>query len=143
MSMLTGLLPPTGGSATLFGHDLVNELPAVRKLLGVCPQHDILWPTLSMQQHLHLVGALKGYTSEELERYVSDAVREVDLGEKFNSEVRFALAPPSFLFVFNSFVSSPMVVLHALFRQFSERWSKAPFVSGHGAVRRLQGGVPR
>jgi ATP-binding cassette subfamily A (ABC1) protein 3 len=89
MSMLTGLLSPTGGAASLFGHDLVNDLTAARKLLGVCPQHDILWPTLSVQQHLHLVGALKGLEPESLEQFVSEAVREVDLQEKFNSEVRY------------------------------------------------------
>tara|TARA_B110000285_G_scaffold235543_1_gene317953 strand:+ start:1960 stop:2196 length:237 start_codon:yes stop_codon:yes gene_type:complete len=37
ISMLTGLLEPTAGSARVFGTDIFNNMDEVRKKLGVCP----------------------------------------------------------------------------------------------------------
>jgi len=44
LNMLTGLLSPTSGSATVSGHDLFADMEAVRQSMGVCPQ--VMWPTL-------------------------------------------------------------------------------------------------
>ena len=37
ISMLTGLLEPTAGKASVFGLDIFNEMEDFRKVLGVCP----------------------------------------------------------------------------------------------------------
>jgi ABC-type multidrug transport system ATPase subunit len=77
INLLTGLLPISSGDATVCGHSLVaGELPAIRRLMGVCPQFDILWGELTAEEHLRLFAALKGLprelwattTSELLER---------------------------------------------------------------------------
>jgi ABC-type multidrug transport system ATPase subunit len=47
INMLTGLTLPTSGTASLHGRDLRTELASVRSQLGYCPQHDVLFPTLS------------------------------------------------------------------------------------------------
>jgi ATP-binding cassette subfamily A (ABC1) protein 3 len=36
-SMLTGLIQPTSGKASVFGLDIFNEMEDFRKVLGVCP----------------------------------------------------------------------------------------------------------
>jgi len=41
--MLTGLLPPTEGGATMEGYRLPEQIDEIRQMIGVCPQHDILW----------------------------------------------------------------------------------------------------
>ncbi len=48
INMLTGLTLPTSGTASLHGRDLRTELASVRSQLGYCPQHDVLFPTLSV-----------------------------------------------------------------------------------------------
>jgi ABC-type multidrug transport system ATPase subunit len=35
--MLTGLIQPTSGKASVFGLDIFNEMEDFRKVLGVCP----------------------------------------------------------------------------------------------------------
>ena len=60
ISMLTGLLPPTGGSMSVLGRDLESNLGLVRRDLGVCPQIDVLWPDLTVKETLQLYAALKG-----------------------------------------------------------------------------------
>jgi len=60
LNMLTGMCNPSSGTATVFGKDIRTQMPEVRKMFGVCPQHDILFPTLSVEQHLILFAQLKG-----------------------------------------------------------------------------------
>ena len=54
IGMLTGLIPPDGGTAIIEGRDITEEMPEIRKNLGVCPQHDILFPMLTVEEHLIL-----------------------------------------------------------------------------------------
>lgn len=56
-----GLLAPTSGDARVRGHSVVRDMPAVRGSLGVCPQFDVLWPEISVREHLELYAAIKGY----------------------------------------------------------------------------------
>ncbi|KAK7462082.1 hypothetical protein BaRGS_00038492 [Batillaria attramentaria] len=60
MFLLTGFYPPTSGSAVINGYDIRTELGAARESLGLCPQHDVLFDTLTVQQHLLLFAKFKG-----------------------------------------------------------------------------------
>lgn len=42
-SILTGLLPPSAGTAYILGRDVRSEMDAIRSTMGVCPQHNILF----------------------------------------------------------------------------------------------------
>lgn len=42
-SILTGLFPPTSGTAYILGKDICTELSTIRQNLGVCPQHNVLF----------------------------------------------------------------------------------------------------
>ena len=60
MSMLTGLIPPSRGSASINGFDVRSQLGLARGSLGLCPQFDVLWDTLTVEEHLYFFGRLKG-----------------------------------------------------------------------------------
>lgn len=47
--------------------------------MGVCPQHDILFPDLSVKEHLELFAVFKGMDSKEIPSAVENAIRDVDL----------------------------------------------------------------
>ena len=64
--MLTGLLAPTSGEIIIDGRNLHTELESLRRIMGVCPQTNILWKNLTVQEHLNLFGRLRGLTSEEI-----------------------------------------------------------------------------
>lgn len=59
MAMLTGMLRPTAGSALVGGHDVRAELAAVRSSLGLCPQHNILFDELTVEEHIVFYSSLK------------------------------------------------------------------------------------
>jgi ABC-2 type transport system ATP-binding protein len=56
--MLTTLLPPTAGTASVFGFDIVREGPKVREMIGAALQEAALDPLLTGREHLRLQTAL-------------------------------------------------------------------------------------
>jgi ATP-binding cassette subfamily A (ABC1) protein 3 len=48
MSMLTGLFPPTSGSAIVNDFDIKHDIKSVRDNLGLCPQHDVLFDEMTV-----------------------------------------------------------------------------------------------
>ena len=58
--MLTGLLSRTAGNARCLGNDLFNNMSEVRKTMGVCPQHDVLFDVLTPEEHLDIFYDFKG-----------------------------------------------------------------------------------
>lgn len=42
-SILTGLFPPTSGTALINGLDIHTSMDSIRKYLGMCPQHNVLF----------------------------------------------------------------------------------------------------
>uniref|UniRef100_A0A9J7ZMC1 ATP-binding cassette, sub-family A (ABC1), member 4a n=1 Tax=Cyprinus carpio carpio TaxID=630221 RepID=A0A9J7ZMC1_CYPCA len=43
MSILTGMFPPSSGTAYIYGKDIRTDMDAIRKSLGMCPQHNIIF----------------------------------------------------------------------------------------------------
>ncbi|KAH9151195.1 hypothetical protein LEN26_003903, partial [Aphanomyces euteiches] len=83
ISMLTGMIPPTSGDATVDGLSLTQDLDAIRASLGMCPQHNVLYPTLTVFQHLEFYGRIKGFQDPiALHREVEAKMAEVGLTDK-------------------------------------------------------------
>lgn len=59
MSILTGLFPPTSGSAHINGHSILTDMDAIRESLGLCPQHNVLFDRLTVKEHLEFFINLK------------------------------------------------------------------------------------
>ena len=64
--MLTGMIPVTSGRAFVAGRDVATDMVNIRNSLGVCPQHDILYPDLTVREHLRMYAVLKAVPSSEL-----------------------------------------------------------------------------
>ncbi|XP_042898603.1 phospholipid-transporting ATPase ABCA3 isoform X2 [Parasteatoda tepidariorum] len=60
INILTGLFTPTKGTASINGMDILTETNNARKGLGVCPQHNVLFDTLTVEEHLKFYAAIKG-----------------------------------------------------------------------------------
>lgn len=79
LSMLTGLLEPTAGEASVMNLDIFNNMEEVRKHLGVCPQHDVLFEFLNPEDHLRLFAAFKGTPKDQIEAQVAQMLVDIDL----------------------------------------------------------------
>ncbi len=51
----------------------------LRKFMGVCPQHDILFDNLTVKEHLELFATFKGMPKEQIPEAVTTAIKEVGL----------------------------------------------------------------
>lgn len=113
INMMTGFLEPTAGTGIVEGHDIHTDMPAIYKLMGVCPQHDLLWDQLSGREHLRFYGRLKGLAGAELEAAVDTALKGVNL---YNAGVgdkqagKYSGGMKRRLSVAISFIGSPKVV---------------------------------
>ena len=79
ISLLTGLLKPTAGTAHVVGHDLVTQMQKIHQRMGVCPQFDILWPQLTVYQTMLFYVRLKGVPSGAEMATATAAARRVGL----------------------------------------------------------------
>lgn len=89
ISMLTGALSATSGHAIVAGKDIRSDMLAIRQDIGICLQHDCLFPELTVREHVQFFSRLKGlYTKssrEEAENHIDQAIRDVALFDKRNT----------------------------------------------------------
>ncbi|KAF8052340.1 hypothetical protein N665_1570s0001 [Sinapis alba] len=82
-----GMLGPNGAGKTSFinmvtfvqGLDICTDMDRVYTSMGVCPQHDLLWETLSGREHLLFYGRLKNLKDSDLEQAVEESLKSVNL----------------------------------------------------------------
>ncbi len=60
LKMLTGMLDPTGGTATICGHDLRQDPMAVKRCVGFVPESGAVFESLTGLEYLEMVAALYG-----------------------------------------------------------------------------------
>ncbi|UMM11669.1 hypothetical protein L5515_000839 [Caenorhabditis briggsae] len=84
MSILCGLYAPSSGTAKIYQRDIRTDLRRVRDVLGICPQHNVLFSHLTVAEQLRLFAALKGVPDKELDIQVEEILASVSLTEKAN-----------------------------------------------------------
>jgi len=86
LNMLTGMYPPTSGSATVAGHSIVDDIEGVRGSMGVCPQHNILFKMMTVQQHLDFFIRLKGIDDEtQIKKEIDYMLEALGIEDKRNT----------------------------------------------------------
>jgi ABC-2 type transport system ATP-binding protein len=81
MKMLTCYLPPSSGTAEVFGHDILDEPMEVRKRIGYLPEKNPLYTDMDVSSFLELAARLKGVDRYRLAPAVDTAVERCGLGE--------------------------------------------------------------
>ncbi|XP_055298016.1 phospholipid-transporting ATPase ABCA3-like isoform X5 [Sitodiplosis mosellana] len=85
MSMLTGMFPPTSGTAIINGHDIRTNIQKARSSLGYCPQHNILFDELTVREHIEFYGRLKGLSQADVQDEVTKYVQLLELEPKIDA----------------------------------------------------------
>ncbi|XP_058480898.1 phospholipid-transporting ATPase ABCA1-like isoform X2 [Solea solea] len=82
MSILTGLFPPTSGTALINGYDILSNMDSIRKYLGMCPQHNVLFNELTVEEHIYFYARLKGLSRDEVKNEMDQMIKDVGLPHK-------------------------------------------------------------
>ncbi len=85
MRMLTCFLPPSEGTATVAGYDVLEHPLEVKKRIGYLPETPPIYPEMETAEYLRFVGKLKGLSGAELQKrvdYVSERCAVADVRNK-------------------------------------------------------------
>jgi len=81
MRVLTCFLPPTSGSATVAGFDVLANPMEVKKRIGYLPETPPLYPEMEVVEFLNFAGRLKGVESRALKSRVDEVMERCVLGD--------------------------------------------------------------
>ncbi len=88
LRMLTGYLPPTTGTASIAGCDIVEQTLEARKHLGYLPEHVPLYDDQRVTEYLKYRARLKGIPSKKIWEYVSQSVERCGLENVHRKMIR-------------------------------------------------------
>ena len=81
LRILITVLPPSAGTATVLGHDVVTEADTVRSLIGYVPQERAVDRFLTGREHLELLGGLYHLSRAETKARIDELLKLVNLEE--------------------------------------------------------------
>ncbi|XP_049274469.1 phospholipid-transporting ATPase ABCA3-like isoform X2 [Rhipicephalus sanguineus] len=82
MNMITGLFPPTHGEVHINGYNIRTQTKKARESFGLCPQHNVLFDELTVEEHLYFFYSLKESPDVSWKSHVNDVLTSVDLAGK-------------------------------------------------------------
>jgi ABC-2 type transport system ATP-binding protein len=81
MRMLTCFLPPTEGTATVAGFDVLEQPMEVKKRIGYLPETPPLYPEMDAVEYLTFVGHIKGLSGRELSKRIDYVCERCSIGD--------------------------------------------------------------
>jgi ABC-2 type transport system ATP-binding protein len=85
MRMLTCFLPPSSGTASVAGFDVLEKPLEVKRRIGYLPETPPIYPEMETTEYLEFVGRLKGLSGSELQKridYVCERCAIADVKNK-------------------------------------------------------------
>ncbi|XP_016100749.1 ATP-binding cassette sub-family A member 5-like [Sinocyclocheilus grahami] len=90
MNILCGICPPTAGTATIYGSPVaeIAEGAEMRQLVGICPQFNIIFDVLTVEEHLRIFAAIKGILPSDIDSEVRKVLRDLDLEKIMDAQAK-------------------------------------------------------
>jgi ABC-2 type transport system ATP-binding protein len=82
LKILLGLLPPTKGSASVLGMDVVTDTAGIRKVVGYMPEHDCLPPDVGATEFVTHMARISGLPRTAARERTAEVLRHVGLYEE-------------------------------------------------------------
>jgi ABC-2 type transport system ATP-binding protein len=86
--MLTGLLKPTSGRATVAGHDIALETESVKRSIGYMSQRFSLYDDLTVRENIRLYGGVYDLATSDVHDRMRRILKRLDLGNAEHTLVR-------------------------------------------------------
>jgi ABC-2 type transport system ATP-binding protein len=87
ISMLSCLITPTEGDASIAGHSIVKDPLGVKRLIGIVPQEIALYDELSARENLVFWGRMYGMGGAALRQRVDQVLGQIGLADKADQRV--------------------------------------------------------
>jgi len=87
LSILSGVIDPDSGRASIATHSLATEPRVARRSLGLVPQSLALYPTLTALENLMFWGRIQGMAARDALKRARELLGEVGLDDRADDEV--------------------------------------------------------
>ncbi len=87
MRIITGFLPPTRGTVTLDGYDVVEQSLEARRRVGYLPETVPLYTDMTVNSYLKYMGTLRGMPPRAIKARLSDVVDVCRLGDYRKTQI--------------------------------------------------------
>ena len=81
INILTGIMKPTNGTATIAGFDVTENMNEIKKLIGVCPQEAAVFQFLNAKENVELIGNLHSLSKKDIEERTTSFLELLGLTE--------------------------------------------------------------
>lgn len=84
INVMCGMLAASSGEASIYGLDVKTDMKEIRKTLGFCPQHNILYNKLTVREHLSIFADFKGMNRKDAKVEIDQLLKDLNLESKAN-----------------------------------------------------------
>ena len=88
LSILCGLLKPSGGDVSIYNYSLTKDIESIKKILGVVPQDFALYNTLSGRDNLMYIGSMYGLKGKFLKDRVGECLSKFGFDKRSDELVK-------------------------------------------------------
>ncbi|XP_028824838.1 cholesterol transporter ABCA5 isoform X2 [Denticeps clupeoides] len=90
MNILCGICPPSEGTVTMYGSPVCElaEGAELKQLVGICPQFNIIFDVLTVEEHLKIFAAIKGIPGSDINSEVSRVLKDLDLEKIMDAQAK-------------------------------------------------------
>jgi len=86
MKILTGYIPPTSGTASVYGHDVLFKAGEVKKIVGYLPEHNPLYLDMYIKEYLEFVAGIHKLGKESKIR-IREIIEKTGLEPEQNKKI--------------------------------------------------------
>jgi ABC-2 type transport system ATP-binding protein len=87
MRMITGFIPPTSGTASICGFDILKNPVAAKRCIGYLPENAPSYHTMTVTDFLTFVARVRGYAGTDLEKRVAASIEKSRLESVRNQTI--------------------------------------------------------
>ncbi|XP_059388729.1 cholesterol transporter ABCA5-like [Carassius carassius] len=90
MNILCGIFPPTEGTATIYGSPVaeIAMRTEMKQLVGICPQLNIIFDLLTVEEHLRIFASIKGILPSDIDGEVRKVLKDLDLEKIMDAKAK-------------------------------------------------------
>ena len=86
MKILTGYIPPTVGTASIYGHDVISDTEEVKKIVGYLPEHNPLYLDMYIKEYLEFIAGIHKLGKATKSR-IREMIEITGLGPEQNKKI--------------------------------------------------------
>ena len=87
MKIITCFIPPTSGTVSVEGHDVMDDPMAVKRIVGYLPEHNPLYLDMYVREYLEFVAGVHQLKGVAAKKRIEEMIEETGLGLEAHKKI--------------------------------------------------------